>query len=65
MRNSSKSEDEIKSQSGMIQQRKMGVALYTLRLEEEHKLLWELAEGVLKSLSTANAKAKELAETFG
>ena len=49
----------------MIQQRKMGVALYTLRLEEEHKLLWELAEGVLKSLSTANAKAKELAETFG
>jgi len=38
----------------------VAVALHALRLEEEHRLLRELAEGAFTSLPTVQAKAKEL-----
>jgi hypothetical protein len=38
----------------------VAVALHSLRLEEEHRLLRELAEGGFNSLPMAQAKAKEL-----
>jgi K+-sensing histidine kinase KdpD len=38
----------------------VAVALHSLRLEEEHRLLRELAEGGFNSLPIAQAKAKEL-----
>ncbi|HEY1773913.1 MAG TPA: hypothetical protein VGH91_12065 [Gammaproteobacteria bacterium] len=38
----------------------VAVALHSLRLEEEHRLLRELAEGAFNSLPMAQAKAKEL-----
>jgi K+-sensing histidine kinase KdpD len=43
----------------------VAVALHALRLEEEHRLLKELAEGTFKSLPTAQAKAKELMGATG
>jgi hypothetical protein len=43
----------------------VAVALHALRLEEEHRLLKELAEGTFKSLPTAQAKAKELIGVAG
>jgi hypothetical protein len=41
----------------------VAVALHSLRLEEQHRLLKALAEGAFKSLPTAQAKAKELIGT--
>jgi hypothetical protein len=38
----------------------VAVALHSLRLEKEHRLLRELAEGAFNSLPMAQAKAKEL-----
>ncbi|HEY3858058.1 MAG TPA: GAF domain-containing protein, partial [Gammaproteobacteria bacterium] len=38
----------------------VAVALHALRLEEQFRLLQELAEGSFTSLPTAQAKAKEL-----
>ena len=43
----------------------VAVALHSLRLQEEHRLLKELAEGQFKSLPTAQAKAKELVGAAG
>jgi hypothetical protein len=43
----------------------VAVALHALRLEEDHRLLKELAEGAFKSLPTAQAKAKELIGAAG
>jgi hypothetical protein len=41
----------------------VAVALHSLRLEEEHRLLKALAEGTFNSLPMAQAKAKELIRT--
>ena len=43
----------------------VGVALHALRLEEQRKLLEELADGGFNSLPTAQAKAKELIGAAG
>jgi hypothetical protein len=43
----------------------VAVALHSLRLEEEHRLLKALAEGSFNSLPMAQAKAKELIRAVG
>jgi hypothetical protein len=43
----------------------VAVALHALRLEDQYRLLQELAEGAFTSLPTAQAKAKELISAAG
>jgi len=43
----------------------VAVALHSLKLQEEHRLLKELAQGAFTSLPTAQAKAKELIGAAG
>ena len=45
--------------------RSVGIALHALRLEEQRKLLEELADGGFNSLPTAQAKARELIGAAG